>query len=152
MNRWKELTEEISQLALIRDNLFMLATDTASHLTGMPRSGSPELQKNQSLVAEREDIEGRINGLVAEADGVRKEIGDMIRRIQNPMHEKVMILIYLENKNYSEITKMTLFRSSTIYKIKIRCLGKIEDMLEREKKDLHFVLVNGREKRYNRAQ
>ncbi len=118
----------------------------------MPRSASPDLQKNQSLAAEREDIEGRINGLLAEADGVRKEIGDMIRRIQNPMHEKVMILIYLENKNYSEITKMTLFRSSTIYKIKIRCLGKIEDMLEREKKDLHFVLVNGREKRYNRAQ
>ena len=35
-----------------RDNLRMLTTDTASHLTGLPRSGSPDLQRNETLIAE----------------------------------------------------------------------------------------------------
>lgn len=107
----------------------MLATSTTTHLTNMPRSDSPDLQRNQAFIAECADIDRQIAAKEHEANEKSIEIWKTIRTLENPIQEKIMILFYLKRKSIPEISDMLHYTEATIYKLKRSSLKTLEKSL-----------------------
>ncbi len=118
LNRVREAKRRMEKLQARADNLRSLLTDTAVHISDMPHGESPDRQKDQTIQAEIDEIERRIAELKTETEALRQEIGMTICRIPDPVSQKVLMLFYLENKNWREIAEEIRYSETKIYRLR----------------------------------
>jgi len=110
-------------------NLRMLLTDTSVHLTDMPHSDSPDLQKHESLHAEIDEMEREIAVAEKAAQEIRTEIGLAICKISDPLSQRVMILHYLQNMSWRETASEMKFSQTQIYRFRDAGYEELERIL-----------------------
>lgn len=110
-------------------NLRMLLTDTSVHLTDMPHSDSPDLQKHETLHAEIDELEREITVAEKSKQEVVTEVGMMLTRLQDPLGQCALILYYLEKKRWTEVTEKMQFSIAQTYRFRDVGLAELEKLL-----------------------
>ena len=111
-------------------NLRMLLTDTSVHLTDMPHSDSPDLQKHETLHAEIDELEREIAAAEKTKQDVRTEIGMMLTRLKEPLGQRALILYYLEKNRWTEVADKMQFSIAQTYRFRDMGLAELEALLE----------------------
>ena len=107
-------------------NLRMLLTDTSVHLTDMPHSDSPDLQKHETLHAEIDELEREIAAAEKTKQDVRTEIGMLLTRLKEPLGQRALILYYLEKKRWTEVADKMQFSIAQTYRFRDAGLAELE--------------------------
>ncbi len=110
-------------------NLRMLLTDTSVHLTDMPHSDSPDLQKHETLHAEIDELEREIAVAEKSKQEVVTEVGMMLTRLQDPLGQRALILYYLEKKCWTEVAEKMQFSIAQTYRFRDVGLAELEKLL-----------------------
>jgi len=103
LDQVKRADRLLASLRLRAENLRMLLTDTAVHITGMARGHSTDEQRYETLHAEIDEAERKISEAEAAAEEIRAEVGMMLCRIWDPIMQKVLIMHYLDGKRWAEV-------------------------------------------------
>ena len=111
-------------------NLRMLLTDTSVHLTDMPHSDSPDLQKHETLHAEIDALERDIAAAEKATQEVRAEIGITISRMTDPISQRIMILYYLQNMSWQEAAQEIRYSKAQTFRYRDEGYAELEEMLK----------------------
>ena len=111
-------------------NLRMLLTDTSVHLTDMPHSDSPDLQKHETLHAEIDEMEREIAAAEIPKQETISEVGMMLTRLQDPLGQRALILYYLEKKRWTEVAEKMQFSIAQTYRFRDAGLAELEVLLQ----------------------
>ncbi len=122
----------IATLKLRKENLQMLLTDKASHLSGMPGSDSPDLQREQTRVVEIDELEEEIAEARKRIKELKEEIGARIMLVSDPMAQRALIFRYLQCKSYRELGAALVYSPQQARRYLKKGLKEMEDMLPDE--------------------
>ena len=111
-------------------NLRMLLTDTSVHLTDMPHSDSPDLQKHETLHAEIDALEREIAAAEKTVVAVRTDIGITISRMSDPISQRIMILYYLQNMSWQEAAQEIRYSKAQTFRYRDEGYAELEKMLK----------------------
>ncbi len=130
LGRVTETERRVERLRQRAANLRMLLTDTSVHLTDMPHSDSPDLQKHETLHAEIDELEREIKAAEATASETRVEVGMTVCRLSDPTAQKVLIHRYIEHKEWKDVADKIGYSLSRTYKYRDEALAELESMLK----------------------
>lgn len=130
LGRVREAERNVERMKERVLNLRMLLTDTLVHMTDMPHSDSPDLQKHETLHAEIDELEREIAVAEKAKQDVRTEIGMMLTRLKEPLGQRALILYYLEKKRWIEVADKMQFSIAQTYRFRNAGLGELEALLE----------------------
>lgn len=129
LERPREAERNAERLRRRVENLRLLTTDTSSHLTGMPRTESPDLQRTASLLAEIDEAERALAAAEAEAEALRVETGVAVCRVPDPVQQRVLLLRYLEGRSIKDIAARISYSRTQTYRFHELGLAEIGKML-----------------------
>lgn len=101
--RVREAERHVAWLRQRVENMRMLLTDTSVHLTDMPHSDSPDMQKHETLHAEIDELEREIAEAEKAKEDIRIEVGRTVCRLSDPIIQRVLILHYLDGKRWKDV-------------------------------------------------
>ena len=126
MNRPFEMNRKIrirtNQLQSVRN----LINGTASAITGLPRSDSPDPHRLESLLAKSLDLEMEISKMTEELANATVEVTTAINSINNPSCEEVLIARYLEFKDWTTIARELDYCKDWVFRLHRRGLNLIK--------------------------
>ena len=111
-------------------NLRMLLTETSVHLTDMPHSDSPDLQKHETLHAEIDEMEREIAAAEETAKTTRLEVGMTVCRLSDPIIQRILLLYYLENKSWRDVAGEMNYSPAQTYRYRDVGYAELEEMLK----------------------
>lgn len=129
LNQVREAEKKVAWLRRQVSNLRRLITDTSVHLTDMPHTDSPDLQKVQTIMAEIDDLERQIPVAEKEAAAIRHDVGLLICGIQDHIIQDVLTFHYLQGKTWNEIARELGFCNSRIRQLNYCGLSIIDQSL-----------------------
>jgi len=129
LERVRIADRKVEDMTMRIENLRMLLTDRSVHLSDMPRGSSPDQQRMQTVFAEIDELEREKAQAEAEAEVLRIEVGRMICRVSNPYSQKVLMLHYLENKQWSDIGSEVGYGRHQVYRARNAGYAELEKML-----------------------
>ena len=115
-----------------RDFLRMMTTDTSCHLTGMPRSDSPDQQRIQTALAEIDELEGKITAAEASVQATRLYIFNMSSEITDSLIRKALRLYFFEHRSWENIRRELHCARTCIYTMRLEGLQALEEILKAE--------------------
>ncbi len=125
----------IQELKLRKENMQLLLTDLAAHLSGMPRSDSPDLQREQTRVVELDVLEGEIQEARKNMKALKKEIGARIMLVSDPLSQRALILRYVQCQAYRELGITMAYSPAQARRYLKKGLAEIEAMLSAEEEE-----------------
>jgi len=111
-------------------NMRMLLTDTSVHLTDMPHSDSPDLQKHETIYAAIDELEREIKKSEKEADDIRAEIGLTVCKLSDPLSQRALIYHYLQGMSWREAAEQMKFSQTQVYRFRDAGYAELEEMLK----------------------
>ncbi len=131
----KEKLKEIEKLNQRKENLLLLQSDKAIHLTGMPRGDSPDLQREQTRTVEIDELKEKIEEAESELKALKEEIGDMIMAtVSDPDGQAVLIWYYIHRLSWREVGLKRGFCKTQILRIRDDSMDELEEGLPDEEK------------------
>ena len=130
LGRVRQADRRVEWLRERAANMRMLLTDTSVHLTDMPHSDSPDLQKHETLHAEIDELEREIAAAEKATQEVRVEIGITISRMTDPISQRIMILYYLQNKSWQEAAQEIRYSKAQTFRYRDEGYAELEEMLK----------------------
>lgn len=116
LNRYRKNITLIERLTDKRDNLEERITGLKSPvISDMPRGGTPV--SKEDLIAEKAEIEDRIERLKAKGLDYKREILTVIDDLDDPRYAEVLELFYVKNKDVYEIAESTDYTVRHIYRL-----------------------------------
>ena len=111
-------------------NMRMLLTDTSVHMTDMPHSDSPNLQKHETLHAEIDELEREIAEAEKAAEDIRIEVGRTVCRLSDPLSQRAIIYHYLHGLSWRETAGKMKFSQTQVYRFRDAGYAELEEMLK----------------------
>lgn len=130
LGRVREAERHVDWLRQRVANMRMLLTDTSVHLTDMPHSDSPDLQKDQAIYAEIDAMEREIAEAEASAKDTRLEIGKTVCRLSDPVIQRILLLYYLENKSWRDVAGEMNYSPAQTYRYRDVGYAELEEILK----------------------
>ena len=130
LGRVKESERTVERMKERVLNLRMLLTDTSVHLSDMPHSDSPDLQKHETLHAEIDELEREIAAAEKSKQEIRAEISVLLTRLQDPLGQRALILYYMENKRWTAVAEKMGFSIAQTYRFRDAGLAELEELLK----------------------
>ena len=113
------------------ENLRMLATDTANHMTGTTVSGNSDKDKIGRIMAEIDEMEQKIEQAKEKAWKIREEVGDRICQISDPIVQKAIILHDMNGHTCEETAEIMHCGRSQVYRWRDTGYAELEGILEK---------------------
>ena len=110
----------------------MLLTDTSVHLSDMPRSSSPDLQRHQTVYAQIDEMERDREEAEKKLNAIRLEIGSTVSRLSDPASQQVLMLRYLNGEKWKEIAVETGYSIPRVNQFRDIGMEELERILEAE--------------------
>ena len=129
LSRVRESERNVERMKERVLNLRMLLTDTSVHLTDMPHSDSPDLQKHETLHAEIDALEREIENAEATAVDIRLDVGRTVCRLSDPMSQRVLLLHYLEGMKWKEVAEKIRYSVPRVYQLRDAGIQELDQML-----------------------
>ena len=130
LNRIRKAKDRVLYLQGRLDNIQLMLSDIALHMTGLPRGDSPDLQKGQTLQAEKDELEREIARAREELVEVCEEVEGTIRQIRDVIVQRAIILHYVQGKSLRETEKI-MKRSHSQLKVYLKAgLMEVSLLLE----------------------
>lgn len=130
LGRVREANRHVEWLRERAANMRMLLTDTSVHLTDMPHSDSPDIQRDQTIQAEIDEMEREITEAEASARDIRLEVGMTVCRLSDPIIQKVLLLHYLEGKSWRDVAGEIRYSPAQTYRFRDAGYAELEEMLK----------------------
>jgi len=135
MDRLRAAELEVNHLREKTDLLRMLTTDTSMHLTGMPRSGSPDQQRILTALAEIDELERKLPIAEEAFQSIRLDAADILCRVTHPIGKKVLMMYFFEHKNWRTIVSEIHFARSVVFRYREKALEEMEAILKAEEEE-----------------
>ena len=132
LGRVRDAERHVERLLERVANMRMLLTDTSVHLTDMPHSDSPDLQKYETLHAEIDEMEREIAAAEIAKQETISEVSRTLIRLQDPLGQRALILYYLEKKRWTEVAEKMQFSIAQTYRFRDAGLAELEELLQDE--------------------
>ena len=129
LERVRIADRKVEDMRMRIENLRMLLTDRSVHLSNMPRGSSPDQQRMQTVFAEIDELEREKAQAEAEAEAIRIEVGQMICRVSDLLSQKVLMMYYLEGRQWIDIGSEIGYCRHHIYRVRDKGYAEIEKML-----------------------
>jgi len=129
LNQVRRAKRRVERLRWRMTNLRMLLTDTAVHPANVPRTGSGDLQKHETIQAEIDELEREIATAEKREREIREEVGITICRLEDPMVQRVMILRYLDGECWKDVAQKTNYGLSQTFRFNEIGLSELEKLL-----------------------
>lgn len=113
-----------SKLAQIK-TLRATATKASAVLTGMPSKPSRNVTAMEDAIVKMVDLETEISVLVGRLVDERREITEVIARINDPMLETILELRYLCYKDWNEIASELNYHRRHLFRLHGQALAKV---------------------------
>ncbi len=126
LSRVRTAQRKLDKLRAKRDNLRLLTTNTSACLTGMPRSDSPDLQRNETLVVEIDELEEKIIEAERKLMQLRVEVGLTICQLEDSLIQAMLIMHYLDGMTWKKIGKQFTYGRTRVYDFRDRGLAQLE--------------------------
>ena len=130
LGRVREAERHVDWLRQRVENMRMLLTDTSVHLTDMPHSDSPDLQKHETLHAEIDELEREIAEAEKAKDDIRIEVGRIVCRLSDPLSQRAIIYHYLQGLSWRETAVQMKFSQTQVYRFRDAGYAELEEMLK----------------------
>ena len=114
------------------ESLRMLTTDTSLHLTGMPRSGSPDQQRIMTALAKIDELERELVAAEEAAQALRLEFDALISGIENPIIGKMLRMYFFDHNTWDDICREIHFCPTGIFRLRRKGLAQMEEILKAE--------------------
>ena len=126
----RKAENRVKRLEMRAENLRMLTTDTANHLTATPVGPNPEKDKMGRIMAEVDEIEKRIEAAKEVLQQKREKVSTLISMITDPVSQRCMILHYLENEKWIDVA--AILGCSRAHEYRCRMVGyeQLEKLLK----------------------
>lgn len=98
MRAWK-ITDEISTLQEVRQNIIDKLTSTTANYSGEVVQSSKDPHKFDAFVELDNHIDNRLRQLCK----VQTEIMDAISKVESPVYRNILLMRYIENREWHEI-------------------------------------------------
>ncbi len=135
LGRIRKLQRQIFKLEAQRYNQQLLLSDRSSHLTGMPHSDSPDLQKDQTRTVEIDELKERIDEAWERIKTLKTEIGEIISKIDDPISQRVLILHFVQNEPWINTARAIGYCPRSMRKFRDAALTEVEEMLKETDED-----------------
>ena len=124
--------QRVKKLEMQKENLQMMAEDTANHLNRIAGKGTADPDRMAWIFAEIDEIERKILKAREEALAIRDEVKKTVNQISDPIWQKVILLYHLDNHTMLEIAD--IMRCSRMQVNRFRDAGyeELEKMLHQE--------------------
>lgn len=129
LDKVREARRRVRQLEQRIANLRSLLTDTSAHVTKTRTQSAPG-DKMLSITAQIDELEREKVNAEKAAEEIRLEVGMMICRIEDPMAQRVLILRYLEGKNWKKIVNEMRTGNGQVFRFHEIGLSSLERILE----------------------
>ena len=110
----------------------MMLTDKSVHLTQVRVCGGGDPQKNERLIAQKDELEREQAAAEKERDQVFEEVKWMISRIREPKAQKVLILYYLNGKTWEQAAAKIHYSKVQAYRFRDIGYQELEEILKNE--------------------
>jgi len=131
MGRVRDAERKVEQLEYQKANLRMMLTDTSVHLSDMPRSDSPDLQRHQTIQAKIDTLEQEIAAARQERKKTREETGMMLCRLSRPVTQRIMILYYFHpNRSWKEVANELGYSKAQVLRYRDEGFAELEKLLQ----------------------
>ena len=132
LGKARKAKRAVEQLEERLANLRMLITDTSSHTTRERTGHDSDQQKMVTLLAEIDCTERDLEEAKKKAEEIRLEVGMMICKLSDPITQKIMILHYLEDKNWNETAYQIHYSKRQVFRFRKTGYEEIQKMLHCE--------------------
>ena len=109
----RHIDVRIEQLTQMR----ALATRTTAALGGMPRSGSPDPHRLESVMARIADMEAELTGDVERLLELKQEIAAAIAAVPDPQQQLLLELRYLCFKSWNDIATVLHYSPGYVHQM-----------------------------------
>lgn len=130
LSRVREAERHVDWLRERVMNMRMLLTDTSVHLTDMPHSDSPDLQKDQAIYAEIDEMEREIAVAEKVKEDIRIEVGRTVCRLSDPLSQRAILYHYLQGLSWRETAGKMKFSQTQVYRFRDAGYAELEEMLK----------------------
>ncbi len=120
--------EEIVKLERRRENELLLRSDKALHLTGLPRSDSPDLQREQTRSVEIDELEEKKREAEKELKALQEEVGDTIMEIADPISQKILILHYIQGNSWKKVASEVGYSTVHMRRYRDEGMDELEEL------------------------
>ena len=135
MDRLRDAEYRVEMIRDKRDTLRMMTTDISAHLSGMPRSDSPDQQKILTILAEIDELEEKLVSAEEALQAIRLETASMFCRVTHPIGRKALLLYYVEHKHWWMISRTLHIGDSSIFKLRRKSLAELEALLKADEEE-----------------
>jgi DNA-directed RNA polymerase specialized sigma subunit len=98
-------------------SLHLLAEKASSTLSDMPRNPAPNTHRMEDIIVKIVDQENEINGAIDRLVDLKREIGKVIKDMENPDHQVLLELRYLAFLSWDEVARDMRYSISRVYVI-----------------------------------
>ncbi|GHU73407.1 hypothetical protein AGMMS49992_11850 [Clostridia bacterium] len=126
-----EIDRSENQIQSKRDKIAALssiATNACSHMSGMPRSATPDRQPLQALSASILDLENEINDQIGSLIDLKEELIPILSEMPCANHRKVIALRYFERMNWQQLSTAMHYSLRQIKRIHDEAINKLKKM------------------------
>ncbi len=132
LGRVREAERKVEVLRQRKENLQMLLTDTAAHLKETRNNDSPDPQRNETVHAEIDEAEREIQEAEEARDRIREETGRMICQLSDPVSQKILILYYLKNMSWGEVSRKIGYSRSHTFRYRDAGYAELEELISKD--------------------
>ncbi len=101
----------------------------------MPHSDSPDLQREQTRTVEIDELKERIAEAREWIEVLKSEIGEVISKIDDPVYQRILILHFVQNKDWKEAAGEVGYSDRSTRRFRDAGLTQLEEMLRRVNRD-----------------
>ncbi|MCD7785722.1 MAG: DUF1492 domain-containing protein [Oscillospiraceae bacterium] len=118
----QRIDSKLSQVSSLND----LALKCTSTITGMPRNPSPSVSSMEVAICKIVDLEDEINHDIDALVDLKREIVDVIKKVDNIECQTLLELRYLCFKTWEEIAVEMNYCIDNVYKLHRKALSKVK--------------------------
>lgn len=118
----QRINSKLEQIVSLRE----LATKATSTLSDTPPSGTRNVHSMEGIIVKMIDLEDEINRDIDTLVDLKREIMDIVKKINNPEHQTLLELRYLCFKTWEQIAVDMGYSIQNAYKIHDRAIASVD--------------------------
>jgi hypothetical protein len=116
------INAKLEQIRSLRE----LAQNATSTLSDMPKDAQRNIRRMESTICKMLDLENEINADVDRLVELKREIMDVIGRVENPTYRMLLELRYLCFKPWDDVAAMMNYDRRYVHKVHGRALNEVD--------------------------
>lgn len=117
----QRINSKLEQIVSLRE----LATKATSTLSDTPPSGTRNVHSMEGIIVKMIDLEDEINRDIDTLVDLKREIMDIVKKINNPEHQTLLELRYLCFKTWEQIAVDMGYSIQNAYKVHDRAIASV---------------------------